>query len=85
VNQIKQKLRKLFVKLDHYKEDVLSESAFFEILELNSIELCNRDKGLLSQKARGSSSFQKNAIRYRDALSMINVDHNYSKNGLDPL
>ena len=84
VNKIKQKLRKLFINLDRNKEDLLPESAFFEILELNQIELSNRDKDLLCKKARGASQIQHNAIRYRDALQMINIDHEYSRKGQDP-
>ena len=84
VNKIKQKLRKLFANLDQNKEDVLPESAFFEILSLNSIELSTRDKATLSQKARGASVKSSNAIRYRDALTMLNIDHELAKEGRDP-
>lgn len=84
VNKIKQKLRKLFSNLDQNKEDVLPESAFFEILSLNSIELSARDKTSLTQKAKGSSVKLSNAIRYRDALTMINIDHELAREGQDP-
>jgi hypothetical protein len=84
VNKIKQKLRKLFANLDQNKEDVLPESAFFEILSLNSIELSARDKTTLTQKARGASVKLSNAIRYRDALTMLNIDHEHAKEGCDP-
>lgn len=84
VNKIKQKLRKLFANLDLNKEDVLPESAFFEILELNGIELSARDKTMLVQKARGPSAKLSNAIRYRDALAMLNIDHDLAKAGRDP-
>ena len=55
MSKIKQKLRKLFINLDRNKEYVLPESAFFEILELNSIDLANRDKEILCRKAKGAS------------------------------
>lgn len=84
VNKIKQKLRKLFANLDQNKEDVLPESAFFEILSLNAIELSARDKTMLTQKARGASVKLSNAIRYRDALTMLNIDHELAKEGRDP-
>ena len=84
VNKTKQQLRKLFTNLDQNKEDVLPESAFFEILSLNSIELNARDKALLTQKAKGASVKLNNAVRYRDALTMINIDHELAREGRDP-
>ena len=49
--------------------------AFFEILNLNNIVLSDLDKFNLSNRCRGQSIAGKDRIKYRDALTMINVDN----------
>ena len=70
------------------KQCIVTEDAFFSLLEMNGIKLYPSEKTKLTKQSRtlstnGPGQGQGTAqINFKDALNMLNVD--YQKSGVEP-